>query len=262
MIEKRKTIRSITSVFILSFIFAIIQFFGGLLTNSSAILIDSIRNFGDAISIGIALILEKKASYRADSKFTYGYYRFSVIGSLISTMFMLISSIFALLIIIPRIIKPEYVNHEGMFLLAIVGLLINGMNTFNNSKTKNINEKSINLYQMDDIFSWVSILIVSTVISIYDLSILDPILSIVIILIPFKHIINHLKDIFDIVLEKVPDDLNLKEIEEEILKIKNILDIKYFHIWSLDGIRDYASLFVVVNKDMTFKGKLKCSLQY
>lgn len=253
----KKTIRNIEAIFWLNFFYAIIQLFGGLITNSISIFIESIRNFGDAIAIRISLILEKKTLKKADNKYTYGYHRFSVIGSLVSTVFMLISSVFAILIIIPRIIHPENVDHEGMFILASIGLIINGFNRFTNYNTNNINEQSINLQQTDDIVSWTAVLITSTVISIYDLQILDPFLSILITVIALKHAIRHLKVIFDIILEKVPDDLNMQDIEKRILGIDGVCDVKYFHIWSLDGIRDYATVYVIFDKDLDLKSAMK-----
>ena len=256
MAKPKITIRNITSIFILSLVFAVIQLFGGLLTNSIAILTDCIRNFGDAISIGIALMLEKKAMKHADNKYTYGYFRFSVVASLISTMFMIVSSIFAIIVTVPRLLKPENVNDEGMFFLAVFGLVINGMNHYSNYKTDNINEQSVNMQQTEDLLSWVGILIVSTVISIYDLNILDPILSLLIVCLTFKHIINHLKHIFDILLEKVPDDLSIEDIEKKILKIKHVVDVRDFHVWSLDGIRDCASVFIVISDDLDLKSVL------
>lgn len=254
---ERKSIKHIKSTFFVSLAFAFIELFGGAITNSVSILIDSFRNFGDVISIGIALVLEKYAQKRPNKKYTYGYARFSVIGSLVSTIFLLISSGIALFIIVPRIYRPETVNHEGMFLLAAIGLIISGISNYATTKGQGISEQVVSLHQFEDLFSWVGVLITSVVMSIYDLSILDPILSILITLIVVRNALGHIKTIINIFLEKVPDDIDLKEVEKEILENDKINEVEYFHIWSLDGVKDYASMNIILDKTLSLKEAIK-----
>ena len=73
-----KTDKNIFIAFILNLSFSIFEFFGGLFTNSVAILSDSIHDLGDAISIGISYFMERKSKKKADNKYTYGYIRYSV----------------------------------------------------------------------------------------------------------------------------------------------------------------------------------------
>ena len=72
-----KTEKNILIAFILNIAFSIFEFFGGLITNSVAILSDSVHDMGDALSIGISFFLEKKSKKHADNKYTYGYNGFS-----------------------------------------------------------------------------------------------------------------------------------------------------------------------------------------
>ena len=56
-----KSEKNILIAFLLNLAFSIFEFFGGIFTNSIAILSDSIHDIGDAASIGIAYLLEKKS---------------------------------------------------------------------------------------------------------------------------------------------------------------------------------------------------------
>ena len=87
-----KTEKNILIAFILNLVFSIFEFIGGLFTRSFAILSDSIHDLGDALSIGISYFLEKKSKQKADYKYTYGYVRFSVMGSIITTLILIIGS--------------------------------------------------------------------------------------------------------------------------------------------------------------------------
>ena len=73
-----KSEKNILIAFLLNLAFSIFEFFGGIFTNSIAILSDSIHDIGDAASIGIAYLLEKKSKKQPDDKYTYGYVRYSL----------------------------------------------------------------------------------------------------------------------------------------------------------------------------------------
>ena len=68
--------KNIFIAFILNLGFSLFELIGGLLTNSVAILSDSIHDLGDALSIGISYFLEKKSKKKADNTHTYGYVRY------------------------------------------------------------------------------------------------------------------------------------------------------------------------------------------
>ena len=91
-----KTEKNIFIAFILNLLFSIIEFIGGLFTNSIAILSDSLHDLGDALSIGISYFLEKKSKKKPDNTYTYGYIRYSVIGSVITSTILLTGSIFVI----------------------------------------------------------------------------------------------------------------------------------------------------------------------
>ena len=88
-----KTEKNILIAFILNFAFSVFEIIGGLLTGSIAIISDSIHDMGDALSIGLAYFLEKISKKQPDEKYTYGYSRYSVMGSLITSTILLAGSL-------------------------------------------------------------------------------------------------------------------------------------------------------------------------
>ena len=77
-----KSEKNILIAFILNFAFSVFELIGGIFTGSVAILSDALHDIGDAVSIGISYFLERKSKKAPDETFTYGYTRFSVMGSL------------------------------------------------------------------------------------------------------------------------------------------------------------------------------------
>ena len=88
-----KTQRNILIALILNLSFSIFEFVGGIVTGSVAIISDAVHDMGDAVSIGISYVLEKKSRRQPDETYTYGYARYSVIGSVITTGILLLGSV-------------------------------------------------------------------------------------------------------------------------------------------------------------------------
>jgi divalent metal cation (Fe/Co/Zn/Cd) transporter len=70
--------------FFLNVGFTIIEFIGGWLTNSTAIMADAVHDLGDSLSIGLAWLLNKISAKNANDTYSYGYQRFSLLGALIN----------------------------------------------------------------------------------------------------------------------------------------------------------------------------------
>lgn len=243
----KKNSKNIMIAFILNIVFAVIELIGGILTNSVSIISDSIHDFSDAISIGIAFFLEKKSLKKPDDKYTYGYLRYSVLGALITSTFLLMGSVVILYNAIPRIINPQTVDYNGMLILGIIGVLINGAGTLITSKGNKLNEKVVSLHLLEDVLGWLAVIIVSVVMKMFDLPILDPLLSIGITIFILYNVFKNLKSIFEIFLEKAPSNIDFEKLKEELLKNnENILNIHHIHLWTIDGEKIYATMHVVV----------------
>lgn len=236
----------------LNLIFSIIELVGGIITNSISIISDSIHDFGDAISIAVSWVLEKKSEKKPDSKYTFGYARFSVLGALITSTVLLVGSVFMIYNALPRIINPVEINYDGMIFLGILGLIFNGAGAFVTSHGNRVNEKAVSLHLLEDVLGWIAVFGVSIVMKIFDIPVLDPILSIFITVYILYHVIQNYRSIFEIFLEKAPGTSNFEEFKKEILEENKIIkEIHHTHVWSLDGVNTYISLHVVLPKDVT-----------
>lgn len=151
----------ISIAFFLNFAFTIIEFIGGLLTNSTAIMADAVHDLGDTLSIGLAWLLSKISSKHPDDAYTYGYYRFSLLGALVNGVVLVVGSIWVLSQALPRLFVPEMPHAEGMFWLAILGVSVNGYAAWKLSKGNTLNERILNWHLLEDVLGWVSVLVVS-----------------------------------------------------------------------------------------------------
>ena len=202
-----KTEKNILFAFILNLAFSIFEFFGGIFTNSVAILSDSIHDMGDAVSIGVSFFLEKKSKKKPDNNYTYGYIRYSVLGGLITTVILLVGSILVIYNAIGRIINPVEVNYKGMIIFAIIGVVMNFIATYLTREGDSINQKSVNLHMLEDVLGWVVVLIGAIIMNFTDIRIIDPIMSIGVALFILINTLKSLKQILDLFLEKTPQNI-------------------------------------------------------
>ena len=240
-----KTERNILVAFILNIAFSIIELVGGIITNSVAIFSDSIHDMGDAISIGMSYFMEKKSKKEADKKYTYGYIRYSVLGGVITTTILLVGSIFVIISSIKRIINPQIVDYSKMIIFAIGGVVLNFIAAYVTKDGDSINQKSVNLHMLEDVLGWLIVLIGSIIMRFTDISLLDSIMSIGVALFILISSLKNLKKVLDIFLEKTPKEIDIDELKNHLLDIKGVEDIHHIHVWSIDGINNYATMHIV-----------------
>jgi cobalt-zinc-cadmium efflux system protein len=74
--------------------------------------------------------------------------------------------------------------------------------------------------------------------------------------------LSNMKEILSLFFEKVPENINVEELEEHILGIEGVLGIHHIHIWSIDGQRIFATMHIVANENTTeIKRKVKEELK-
>ena len=258
-----KTERNILVAFILNISFSIFELIGGLFTNSVSIMSDAVHDLADAISIGMSLILEKISKKKPNEEYTYGYIRYSVFGALITTTILTVGSILVIIGGVNRIINPRIINYDGMIIFAIFGVVINFMAAYFTKEGDSVNQKAVNLHMLEDVLGWVVVLIGSILMKFTDISIIDSIMSICIAIFILINAFKNLKKILNLFLEKTPKNISIKNLKNDLLKIKDVVDVHHVHVWSMDGISNYATMHVVTRSDnqKMLKNKIKKDLK-
>lgn len=253
-----KTQHNILIAFILNFAFSVFEFIGGIFTGSVAIISDAIHDIGDAASIGISYFLEKKSKKQPDDIYTYGYARYSVIGGIITTVILLVGSVFVIINAVKRIITPVEINYNGMIVFAVIGVIVNFVAAYFTREGDSINQKAVNLHMLEDVLGWVVVLIGAIVMKFTDISLIDALMSIAVAMFILINTLKNLKDIFNLFTIKIPDGISSSEIKHHLLEIEGIKDVHHIHIWSTDGHSNYATMHIVTNANPTeIKQKVK-----
>ncbi|ASB47856.1 cation diffusion facilitator family transporter [Alkalitalea saponilacus] len=240
--------------FVLNFSFTIIEFIGGVYTNSMAIISDAIHDLGDTVAIGSALWLEKVATKKRDSKYTYGYKRFSTLGALLTSLILLVGSVIIIYEAIPRLIAPQPVLAMGMMWLAVLGIVFNGIAVLRlRGGNASLNNRAVMLHLMEDVFGWFAILIGSIIIKLTGWYWIDPILSLVVAAYILFNVFKNLRSILRVFLQSVPDNFDASKLESELLAINGVTEVHDIHTWTMDGNYHVLSLHLVVEHHSTIE---------
>lgn len=239
--------------FFLNLSFAILEIFGGLWTNSLAIVSDAVHDLGDSVSLGLAWYLEKYSNKKSDLAFSYGYRRLSSLAALINTTILFIGSLYVISQAIPRLLNPESTDARGMILFAILGVAVNGLAMLRLSKTSSLNARVVAWHLLEDALGWVAVLIVSVALLFTDFYILDPILSISIAVYILYRAIANLRQTLLLFLQAVPDNIDLHQLETSIIALDKVSSLHHTHVWSLDGEHHVLTTHVVIENDANRK---------
>lgn len=253
--ESSKKTLYITLILTLSF--ALIEFIGGILSNSLSLIGDSFHMFSDVLALGASVIAIYFSSKKPTDKFTFGFLRLETIVAFLNGLILIIISAYILIEGIIRILNPRNIDVSSMFSIASIGLIFNILITLvlinSMKKENNLNIKSALWHFIGDTLNSVGVILASIIIYFTNFIYIDAIMSIIISIILFIGAYKITKEAFIILMEGVPNKLNTQEIKEEILKIKDILSIHEFHIWSTND--EEVSLIAhiqIKNKDNNY----------
>lgn len=255
------TKRNILIAFLLNLIFSVFEFFGGIISGSSAILSDAVHDLGDALSIGVSFFLERKNKREADEKYTFGYTRYSILGSIITTLVLLIGSCLVVFGAVRRLIHPTVINYNEMILFAVIGVVVNLSAALITRKGNSLNQKAVNLHMLEDTFGWAIVLLGALVMRLTDITIIDPIISIVTTIFVLIHAIKNLKSSLEIMLEKCPENIDVNVLKKELTSLDGVNEIKSLRVWSLDEDNIFAVCHIVAENGIAQKKKIKDVLE-
>ena len=243
-----KSDKNILIAFLLNICFSLFELFGGFLTNSVAIISDAMHDFGDALSIGLSYFLEKRSHKGPDKKYTYGYIRYSILGALITSTILIVGTIGVSYAAVVRFFHATELHYDGMIIFAVIGVVINFLASYFTRDGSSLNMKSVNLHMLEDVFNWLVVLIGSILMKFTNINIIDSIMSLGIAFFLLIHAGKNVKTILDLFLEKIPDNISILLLEKELLEIDGVKQVHHIHLWSIDGIQNYATMHIVTSK--------------
>ncbi|ABR73926.1 cation transporter [Actinobacillus succinogenes] len=234
---------------VLTFIFALVELAGGMISGSLALISDSFHMFSDVLALTLSMIAIYYSAKQPTDKFTYGYVRVEIIAAFLNGAALVFIALGVAFEGIRRLLHPTPVDFRSMLAVASIGLLINILLTLmlmNSLKhEKNLNIQSAFWHFFGDLLNSVGILVAALLIYWTGIIIIDAIASLVISIIIFWGGYKICRRAGIILMEAVPPELKTTAIHQSVLAIPNVKEIHEFHLWSIaDGL--YSLSFHVI----------------
>jgi len=251
MNHDQKSDHNIGLAFGLNLGFALFEFIGGLWINSMAVISDALHDFGDSLSLGFVWYFKRLARRQEDSRFTYGYQRYTLLGAMVNMVVLIVGSLIVLSRAIPRLLNPAKPNATGMLIFAIVGILVNGLVVYRMRGQRSLTDQTVTWHMMEDVLGWSTVLIVSLVLKFTHWYFLDPLLSILIMVFILYKVIGNFRKAMVVFLQSAPENIDNDEINQRLAQFGKVKSVHHTHIWSLDGEHNVLTTHVIVEPDTT-----------
>ncbi|KYD13003.1 cation diffusion facilitator family transporter [Caldibacillus debilis] len=228
----------------------LLEFFGGLITNSLALLSDSGHMLNDASSLALSLVAIWFATKPASPNKTYGFYRFEILAALFNGVTLFIIAGFIVWEAIQRFYNPPTVASGSMMLIASIGLFANLLSAWalmrKGDVKNNVNLRSAYLHVIGDALGSVGAVVAGLVMWIFGWYVADPIISVLVALLILKGAWGVVKHTVHILMEGTPITIDLNEVKKVLESIDGVINVHDLHIWTITSGLDSLSCHILI----------------
>lgn len=242
------------AVTILNVIITLAEFVGGIASGSLALLSDAVHNLSDVGSIVLAYIANLISHRKQNGSKTFGYKRAEIIAAFINGVILIGISIYLFVEAIGRFSNPQPIHGKLMFIVSLIGLISNlvSMLIMLGKAKSNLNAKAMFLNMASDTLSSVAVVIGSIVISIWNITIIDPIVTMLAAVMLFGKAIKVTKKATDILMESNLD-IDLDQVEASILAFDQVERVHHMHVWQYSDDIIILEAHLNVDPDISIK---------
>lgn len=233
---------------ILTAIFTVVELIGGFLLGSLALLSDAAHMFTDVAALIIALSAVQIGKRVADVKRTFGYYRFEIIAAVVNALILFLVAIYIFYEAYQRFFSPVEVEPKGMLIIATIGLIINytAVRLLQEGSKESLNVRGAYLEALADMLGSAGVIIAAILIYLTNYNGIDSIIAIVIGLWVLPRAWILLKSGINILLEGVPDGIELKTIHAALAELPEVLNVHDLHVWAVTSNKVSLTVHLVI----------------
>ena len=228
----KKTIKILKFVFVINFLLTVVEIFFGYMAKSTALIGDGLHNLGDSLSIMLLIIAFIMGSRIANKKYSYGFKRSEVLGSLINLFILFLSAIYLLFEGFSKMFNPSQIDGELVMVVAFIALVVNACTAFllfKNAKS-NTGIKIIFIHNFSDVIVSLGVILSGMFALILGWYFVDSVIAIMMAGYLLIQVVSNLPGIFNILMNASPDNLSIDDIKSKIMEVKGVVDVHHIHL--------------------------------
>ena len=229
-------------------LFVVIEIIAGIRAHSLALLSDAGHNATDALALLLAWLAVWFQAKPADEVKTFGYQRAGVLAAFVNALTLVIVSLWIFWEAYQRMIHPEPVSEITMFVVAGIGILMNGgiMLGLASRRHSDLNVRSAFVHMLGDLLGSFAIVIGAVVIYFTGFLQVDTVLSVLIAALIVWTAWDVIQESLNILLEGLPRGIELKKVSDALYSVEGVLDVHDLHIWSIGSSSSALSCHVLI----------------
>lgn len=240
------------------------EFVGGLLTKSLALLSDSGHMLSDAGALALSLVAMWFAARPSSPNKTYGFYRFEILAALLNGVTLFVIAGFIIAEAIERFRNPPEVASGSMIAIACIGLLANLVSAWflmrKGDVKDNLNVRSAYLHILGDALGSVGAIVAGLLMLLFSWYIADPIISVVVALLILKSAWGVIVSTVHILMEGAPSSVEPAQVKEALLAIEGVRDVHDMHVWTITSGMDSLSCHILAGEDAVEQHVLQAAI--
>lgn len=231
----QKSVKLLILSFVINMLLSVAEIIGGIISGSVSLIGDALHNTSDAFSILIAVIAFKIGNKKASAKYTYGFKRAEIIGGFVNLILLFISGCYLLAEGIERLINPQQIDGLMIIWISILALIIDALTAkiSHHDAHHNSNMKMVFIHNLADAFGSIGVIISGLCIMWFDLYRVDGIVALLIAFYMIFQSVVSFPQIVNILMNAAPDNIDIEQVKNSLLAIKNIKNVHHLHLWCI-----------------------------
>ena len=231
----QKSVRLLILSFVINLLLSVAEIIGGIISGSVSLIGDALHNTSDAFSILIAVIAFKIGNKKASAKYTYGFKRAEIIGGFVNLILLFISGCYLLAEGIERLINPQQIDGLLIIWISVLALIIDALTAkiSHHDAHHNSNMKMVFIHNLADAFGSIGVIISGLCIMWFDLYRVDGIVALLIAFYMIFQSVVSFPQIVNILMNAAPDNIDIEQVKNSLLAIKNIKNVHHLHLWCI-----------------------------
>ncbi len=233
---------------VLNTLLTAVEILVGVISGSLSLVADGSRNLTDSIMLTVSYVAERLSRRKADGLRTWGYGRIKIIASLLNTGIILTVAIIIGYEALQRFSQPKAVHGVTVMLVATLSVIVNSLAALLlKSQRADINIRTAYTGLYYGAISSATVLLAGLLITIFKWEWVDAITGLVISAMLLFASVKLARDAIHILLEGVPDDVDMEEVRRYLLAVNHVTSIQEIHAWTLDHNNYAFSCHLIIN---------------
>jgi cobalt-zinc-cadmium efflux system protein len=230
--------------------FLLVELVGGLLSNSLALLSDAGHMLSDVTALSLALVAVTQMKRPPDSRRSFGYRRLEIVSALANGAILCVVAVVVEFQAYHRLHQPPEVRAGLMLAVAVLGLGVNlvGLALLHDQSRRNMGIRGAFLHVLGDALGSVGAIAAGLVIRYTGWMRADAIASFAIGILILISGIHLVRESVHILLEGVPKNIRLPEVEKALRGIGGVIGMHDLHVWRIGSDFDTLTVHLVVDR--------------